>query len=345
MYFAREGIIVYKRHLVLLLLTICGCRGPVQVCTNARVTTELPPTHASGPVCPQVVVPGGGAHVAIIDVDGLLLNYPMVGMGSMGENPVALFRERLDAAAADACVRAVVLRINSHGGGVTACDIMRRDLLAFKARKQVPVVACLMDVGTGGAYYIATAADQIVAHPTAITGGIGVILNLYLLKDAMVQFNAVPVPVRAGNNVDMGSPVEPVPEETRQLLQEIADEYHRRFIEAVQSSRPVNDPTEVIYDGRVFTAPTALAYGLVDRLGYLDDAVNLARELAGRPDASVVMYHRSNDRARTIYAVTPNVPLQTTLFPISVPGLERSKLPTFLYLWQPEPGMERLGGR
>lgn len=336
---------MHKRHLYLVLLTLCGCRSPVQVCTSARVSTELPPTHANGPVCPQVVVPGRGARVAIIDVDGLLMNYPMVGMGSMGENPVALFRERLDAAAADPCVRAVVLRINSHGGGVTASDIMRRDLLAFKTHKRVPVVACLMDVGTGGAYYIATAADQIVAHPTAITGGIGVILNVYNLQDTLTQFNAVPAPVRAGNHVDMGSPIEPLPDEARQLLQQIANEYHHRFIEAVQATRPVNDPTEGIYDGRVFTASTALAYGLVDRLGYVDDAINLACDLAGQPGASVVMYHRNNDRARTVYAVTPNMPLQSTLLPISIPGLERSKLPTFLYLWQPEPGIERLGGR
>jgi protease-4 len=317
------------------------------------VTTELPPTHATGPVCPQVVVPGTGARIAIIDVDGLLLNYPMVGMGSMGENPVALFRERLEAAAADPCVRAVVVRINSHGGGVTASDIMRRDLLAFKARKGVPVVACLMDVAAGGAYYLATAADQIVAHPTAVTGGIGVILNLYKLDDTMaLTLNAQSVAIRAGEKIDMGSPLAYAGRELgdevdqgRQLLQEIADEYHRRFIEAVQSSRPVNDPTEAIYDGRVFTAPTALAYGLVDRLGYVDDAVALARDLASAPGACVVLYHRSNDRARTLYAVTPNVPLQSTLLPMSVPGLERSKLPTFLYLWQPEPSMERLGGR
>lgn len=338
---------MHKPHLFLLLLTVCGCRGPVQVCTTARVTTELPPTHASGPVCPQVVLSGGAARVAIIDVDGLLLNYPMVGMGSMGENPVALFRERLDAAAADPCVRAVVLRINSHGGGVTASDIMRRDLLAFKARKRVPVIACLMDVGTGGAYYLATAADEIVAHPTAITGGIGVILNRYNLQDTMsLTLNARLATIRAGDKIDMGSPTAiDDSDDTSQLLQEIADEYHRRFIEAVRVSRPVNDPTEVIYDGRVFTAPVALAYGLVDHLGYLDDAIDRARGLAGVPGASVVMYHRNNDRARTLYAVTPNVPLQSTVLPISVPGAERSKLPTFLYLWQPEPTMERMGGR
>ena len=93
----------------------------------------------------------GCGKVAIVDVDGLLLNRNIGGFGSMGENPVALFREKLDALEADPGVAAIVLRINSPGGGVTACDIMTRDLRAFRERRGIPVVACLMDVGAGGA--------------------------------------------------------------------------------------------------------------------------------------------------------------------------------------------------
>ena len=128
-----------------------------------------------------------GPAVAEIDVDGILLNMDMTGPGSAGENPVSLFRERLDAAAADPCTRAVVVRINTYGGGVTACDMMRHDLEMFKNRTGVPVVACLLDTGAGGGYYIATAADQIVATPTTITGGIGVILNLYNIEDFLTK--------------------------------------------------------------------------------------------------------------------------------------------------------------
>ena len=114
----------------------------------------------------MVVQAGGARHaprVAVIDVDGLILNTPFVGPLSVGENPVALFREKLEAAAADRCVRGVVVRVNSHGGGVAACISMRHDLERFKANTGLPVVACLMDTATGGAYYLASAADQIVA--------------------------------------------------------------------------------------------------------------------------------------------------------------------------------------
>ena len=148
-----------------------------------------------------------GAHVAVVDVDGVIVNRNMTGLGSMGENPVALFREKLDTIARDGRVRAVVLRINSPGGGVTASDIMRRDLVEFRQRTGLPVVACLLDTGTGGAYYIATACDAIVAHPTSVVGGVGVILNLYNMEDTLAQFNVLPASIRAGERIDAGSPV------------------------------------------------------------------------------------------------------------------------------------------
>jgi protease-4 len=99
------------------------------------------------------------------------------------------------------------------------------------------------------------------------------------------------------------------------------------------------------FDGRPFTARQALGRGLIDRVGYLEDAVALAGQKAGQPKARPVLFHRCNDPARTAYATTPDVPLQATLWPVSLPGADRSRLPSFLYLWQPDPTLERLGGR
>src|SRR5262249_57779192 len=134
----------------------------------------------------------------VVDVDGLLLNFDFTGPYSLGETPVALFHERLEAVAADPAVGAVVVRLNSPGGSVTASDIMRRELQRFRERTHKPVVVCLMDLGAGGGYYLATAADLIVAHPTTVTGGIGVILNLYNLRELMNQYNVVPQSIKAG---------------------------------------------------------------------------------------------------------------------------------------------------
>ena len=341
---------------ILMVLTVAlGCQRYV-VRTQNRIDglvdsrVDIPPVSPlGGPVKPVVVQPGPSANrVAIIDVDGIVLNSPFVGPMSVGENPVAVFREKLEAAAADGCVKAVVLRVNSHGGGVAACMTMRQDLVQFKARCGKPVVACLLDTACGGAYYLATAADHIVAGEASVVGGVGVILNLFNLQDLMAQFNILPQPIKSGPLTDIGSSARVLREGEKYLLQTMADEFHTQLRATVQQARPglrLEEGTTL--DGRIFTGTQALGRGLVDALGDLDAAINQAAQagcsVAVRPQ--VVLYRRANDPAHSIYAVTPNIPLQGAgLFP-NLPGLDRTKLPTFLSMWQPELTMEKLGGK
>ncbi len=318
--------------------------------STATSKTELSPTPRLQPVMasglPHRNFDPNAAIVAVVDVDGLLLNSDATGLGSWGENPVSAFRERLDAIECDHRVRAVVVRINSPGGSVTATDIMWRDLMAFKQRTCLPVVACMMDVSAGGGYYLATATDSIVAHPTSVTGGIGCILNVYNLEDLMAQFNILGVPIKSGANIDLGSPIKVLTDEKRKLLQDMADEFHARFRDVVLQRRPnVDSKLETTFDGRIFTASKAKELNLVDHIGYLDNAVATARSMAGVPCANVVFYHRREDQALSQYSITPNVPLQKDIIPINVPGLDRSKLPCFLYLWQMEPSSEAVMGK
>ena len=331
------------------LASFAGCKLPqVQACVNAKVRPELPTVGNSGPVHGMEieVEPCAQATIALIDVDGLLLNQDMSGPLTMGENPVSLFTERLDAAANDPSVCAVVIRINSFGGSVTACDMMRYELLRFREQKGIPVVVSLMDVGTAGAYYLASAGDTVLAHPTTITGGVGVILNVYNLTDMLQQQNITPIPVKAGAHIDMGTPIKELDEDKRKLLQAMADEFHERFKSAVTSIRTKIDPKdETNFDGRVFSATEAHKRGFVDEVGYLDQAIATAKQQAGMSSAVVKMFHRFHDRPHNKYAVTPNTPIQASLFPLSIPGYDRTKVPAFLYLWQPEPSMEKLGGR
>jgi protease-4 len=329
-----------------------GCRHlpPVRVIGKIDADATLSPVADHGPVVemtlPDPLVPPDAPRIAVLDVDGLLLNSNLTGLYSQGDNPVALFRERLDAIAADSLVCAVVLRINSPGGGVTATDIMWHDLQSFKMRTHLPVIACLLDLGAGGAYYLATAADQIIAHPTTITGGIGVILNYYNLQDAMSQFNIIGAPIKAGKNIDLGTPIRALDDDRRKLLQTMADEFHDRFRRVVEKCRSeVDQADETTFDGRVFTAEQARTRRLIDHIGYLDDAIVVAQDITHQRCTKVVFFHRVKDEARSTYAVTPNVPLQGGLIPLSLPGFDRSKLPSFLYLWQPEPTMEKLSGR
>jgi protease-4 len=338
----------------LALLTAQGCMTisePLKLQVNGDIRGQIAPTEPRQPVFPSLL-PYHRSNpqsclVAVVDVDGLLLDADSTGLGSWGENAVSLFRERLDAIQCNPRVRAVVLRIHSPGGSVTATDIMWHDLQSFRGRTKVPVVACLMDVATGGAYYLATGSDVIIAQPTGVTGAIGCILNVYNLQDLMAQFNIVGIPVKAGKNIDLGSPIKALDPEGRKVLQAMADEFHHRFREVVINARPRVDPRlETTFDGRVFTASQARDLGLIDEIGYLDDAVVRARDLAGiSRSAEIVLYHREGDPALSPYSVTPNVPLQDKLIPVNVPGLNRSRLPSFLYLWEMDPTVEAITGK
>ncbi|HEY1861632.1 MAG TPA: S49 family peptidase [Gemmataceae bacterium] len=340
----------------LWLASVSGCLRAIKVETedriafNGPISAELIPNSNDRPVV-AMPVEGGAAigskpHVAIVDVDGLLLNTNLTGPYSSGDNPVDLFREKLDAAAADPCTVALVVRINSPGGSVAATDMMWSELQCFRDKTRRPVVACLMDLGTGGAYYLATASDRIVAHPTTITGGIGVVLNLFNLDDIINALNITPQPIKAGAKIDLGTTTRALKPDEEALLQGLADEFHTRFRDVVRQQRPQLDTAPAdTFDGRIFSAAQAAKRGLVDQVGYLRDALALARELANQPNAGAVILHRRNDAARTPFATTPNIPLQANLFPVSMPGLDRSKLPTFLYMWLPDPALERLSGK
>jgi protease-4 len=331
----------------LVVRTRVGMDGPV----DTRVTDLSPVSPIAGSMKPVVVENGTAGRVAVLDVDGLLLNTPFVGPMSLGENPVSLFREKLNAIEQDRCVKAVVIRINSHGGGVAACQSMRRDLEKFKIRTGKPVVACLLDTATGGAYHLASACDQVVATESTVTGGIGVILNLFNLQDLMAQFNIIPQSIKSGDKVDIGTSAKVLKPEDRKILQTMADEFNAQLKADIQRMRPTLRDDDSVMDGRIMTASQAKDRGLVDQIGDMDAALILASSLAcpqgavakGRPQ--VVLYRRNNDPANSVYSVSANIPLQGAgLFP-NLPGLERSKLPTFLSVWQPELTMEKLGGK
>jgi len=319
--------------------------------TNVRgaIEVKMPSAVDPGEMTGTVVRPGRSpapcARIGLIDLDGLLLNQNFGSLLSVGDNPLAAFRDKLEAAARDPQVVGIVLRINSPGGSVTTCDIMAEELRRFRAETRKPVVACLMDVATAGAYFLAVESDRIVAHPTALTGGLGVVFNHYNLQDAMAQLNVVADPVKSGSKIDMGTVTTPLDDDSRKMLQQMADAYRDHLQRRVKDRRGGMTPSDhkLVQDGRVVLASSAQALHLVDRLGYVHDAIAEAESLGGVSGAEVVLYHRSGYPAHSLYAITPTPAPLNEAIPLSYPGLDRSKLPTFLYLWQPDPTLPRLG--
>ncbi|RPI63867.1 MAG: signal peptide peptidase SppA [Planctomycetaceae bacterium] len=275
--------------------------------------------------------------IVVIDIDGLLMNQREMGFFSAGENPVSLFIEKMDKAQSDPNVKAVVLRINSPGGGVTASDIMYRRVMQFrKARPATPVVAAIEDVGASGGYYIACAADTIYAQPTSVTGSIGVIVQTVSFAGTMTKIGITAKAVTSGKYKDMGSPLKELNPDDQAVIQGIVDEFYAGFLKVVADGRKNLSAEQVakLADGRVYTGRQAKELGLVDTLGYVDDAVMLAKKRIG-PDAKVrvVMYHRPWGQKENYYSKASPAAPQLNLVNINVPSLLSLTQPQFLYLW------------
>jgi protease-4 len=281
----------------------------------------------------------GNAKILLIDISGVLSDEAVSPVLTLGSPPTRVpllvrIREELKKAQEDDRVRALVVRINSPGGTVTASDIVFRELELFRQRTRIPMVAALMDVAASGGYYVALACDTIVAHPTTVTGSIGTIMMNVNAEGLMQKIGVTPITIKSGEHKDMGSPFRPLTAEERAIFQSVLDDLYRQFTSKVVDRRRLPaDAVRQIADGRIFTAQQALGHGLVDKLGYMPDALTVAREAAGLREARVIVYRRPRQYRATYYAraeagggIEGSL---SQLAALATPG------PRFLYLWWP----------
>jgi protease-4 len=252
------------------------------------------------------------------------------------ESTVARIRSELERAEHDDRVKAVVLRIDSPGGGVTASDEVYQALLRFKQKRGLPIIASLGDVAASGGYYVACAADRIVAHPTTMTGSIGVIMMNFNLEGLLGKIGVRNETFKAGEHKDLLSPFRGATPEERRIVQSILDALHARFVTIVRESRTHIDPSRLgeLTDGRVFHASQALQAGLVDQIGDLDAAIEVAKAAAKVEKARVVAYQRGDEMRENIYSAARGTPVQVNLLPLDLGTLVGSGA-RFMYLWAP----------
>lgn len=180
----------------------------------------------------------------------------------------------------DEAIKAVVVRIDSPGGGVGASQEIYQAVK--KTAGQKPVVVSMGGVAASGGYYIASAAPYIMANPGTITGSIGVIMGYTNVESLLEKIGVYPVVIKSGKYKDTGSPTRELTKEERQLLQGLSDDLHDQFIQDIADGRQMDESkVRAIANGSVFSGKTALSHGLVDRLGNLNDAVAWAGEEAG----------------------------------------------------------------
>ena len=248
---------------------------------------------------------------------------------------LARVREELSKAEKDEQVRALIVRINSPGGTITASDVLYHEILAFKQRKKVPVIAAIMDVGASGGYYAALAADTIVVNPTTITGSIGVVMVTVDAQGLMQKIGVAPLAIKSGPMKDAGSPFRSLTGPELAVFQGIIDDMYGRFVGLiVQARRLPEDRVRALADGRVYTAEQALKLGLVDRIAYLEDVVTMARDAAKLDQAKVIMYHRPKEYRANIYSSAPTAATAESTMAQFAAVLGGAG-PRFLYLWWP----------
>ncbi len=179
----------------------------------------------------------------------------------------------------DDSILAVVLRVDSPGGGVGPSQEIYTEVEKLAATK--PVVVSMGSVAASGGYYVAAPAQRIVANPGTITGSIGVIMNFTNYQELLDKIGLKNEAITSGKHKDIGSPVRPMTDEDRAILQGLIDDVHQQFVSAVAKGRKLDiDVTSKLADGRIFTGRQAKEVGLVDDLGNFRDALNIAAQLA-----------------------------------------------------------------
>ncbi len=292
---------------------------------------------AGGPSVPAVYdeeyVSGEGTEkIVVVPVEGTIASAESsVGGVQPTVTPEGL-SNALRQASDDPSVVAVVLEINSPGGGVTASDEMHQSILDFKRNTQMPVVVSMADTAASGGYYISTAADRIVANETTLTGSLGVIFQITNFSEAADKYGISQDVIKSGKFKDIGNSFREMKPEERQIFQSLVDESYAEFVSVISEGRGLSEErVREIADGRIYSGQQAKELGLVDSFGDLDDAADISQDLASVQGASVVRYVQPEGFTDTLLArLAPQRPQALQI--AEEAGLTLEPKPYYLYL-------------
>lgn len=312
----------------------------VLVATTGCVTIDVLGGGEEAELVESVVRGREGRKILLLDIDGVIGEAAPTGafFGGPEIGTVARVVEILDRARQDEEVAALLLRIDSPGGTATASEQVYEEIVRFKRERRIPVAAQLMGTATSGGYYVALAADTIQAHPTTVTGSIGVIFTSLSFAGLMEKLGVEDQTLTGGEFKDAGSPFRRLSETERAQLQAIVDDLHARFREVVAEGRPKLSPEQIegLASGQVFSARQAHEKGLVDRVGSLEETVRELERRLGVSRSRVVAYHRPREIRRNLYTRSPAAGGGR----VALAGADEALAPLlgrsgFYYLWAP----------
>ena len=311
---------------MLILMMITACSGP-----RIKLFSDT-----IDPLKEFTLEGSGTDKILLIPVNGLISDMPKKGLIHTSASVVEQIVSQINKAEKDKQIKAVLFKINSPGGTITASDLLYHEISSFKERTGTKITISMMDVATSGAYYISLPADLIMAHPTTVTGSVGVIYLQPKVGGLMDKIGLGVDVKKYGKNKDMGSPFRDSSEEEQKLMQKAVNDFGERFIRLVQKHRkPERQALSEISTARVFLAEEALKLGLVDKIGYLSDAVKESKMLAGiSKDARVVVYRRNEFPEDNYYNTAGIASEDLNISVINIELPESLSLKTgFYYLW------------
>jgi protease-4 len=318
---------------MLILMMVTACSGP-----RIKLFSDT-----IDPLKEFTLEGSGTDKILLISVNGLISDRPKKGLIHTSASLVEQIVSQINKAEKDKQIKAVLFKINSPGGTITASDLLYHEISSFKERTGTKITVSMMDVATSGAYYISLPADLIMAHPTTVTGSVGVIYLQPKVGGLMDKIGLGVDVKKYGKNKDMGSPFRDSSEEEQKLMQKAVNDFGERFIRLVQKHRkPERQALSEISTARVFLAEEALKLGLVDKIGYLSDAVKESKMLAGiSKDARVVVYRRNEFPEDNYYNTAGIASEDLNISVINIELPESLSLKTGLYyLWPGAMAME-----
>jgi protease-4 len=269
----------------------------------------------------------GDIKVVRIPLDGVIMRAEEEGFLTVHADMVESILTQVRAAERDPDMRAIILEVNSPGGGVTPSDEIYNALRGFRAsRPDRRVVVFIRDLGASGAYYAAMAGDFIIAEPTAVVGSSGVIMQTVNFQGLSEKIGITDVTIKSGANKDLLNPFQAVNTNQVAMLQTLIDDMQSRFSGIVAESRKLDRAASPeLFDGRIFSANDALDKGLIDEIGYWNDALARTAQLLDTGALRVIRYEPQRTFIEQLFEGKS---------PVVLPGL-KLRSPQFLYLWKP----------
>jgi protease IV len=278
--------------LIVSLIVFVGCSMP-----------KLSLFPETGPLKEVTLEGSGEEKILVLNINGPISDQPREKVLRTEPDMVQELVTHLQKASKDPQIKVLLVKVNSPGGTITASDILYHEIRGYKERSGAKVVVAMMDMAASGGYYVSLPADWIMAHPTTITGSVGVIFMRPGVSGFMEKYGFAMNINKSGEQKDMGSPFRTPTENDEAIFQQLIDQMAGRFYGLVQKHRKLKpEQMKKVKTARIFLADEAKEIGLVDEVGYLSDAVAKAKILASlKGNAKVVTYRRQESAEENIY--------------------------------------------